>query len=372
VAQTTSWVWVISLASGLTCLGLSWSTRQPVITAWSTPGAALLVTALGDYRFSDAVGAYLVAAITATALGYSGLFGRVLDAFPRPILSALLAGVLLPFVLKAALAGQSSPMVVGVLVAAFLLARRFVPRYAVLAALVAGVVTSALAGDLSDQHVTLGLDGPHWSTPTFSPAAIVGIGLPMLLVTMASQNAPGLTVLRNDGYEPDARRLVGAISAVWAVLTPFGAHGINLAAITAAICTGPDSHPDPRRRYVAGMACGLFYLAISFGSSGLVALFAAVPGDLVAALAGVALLGSLLGASRDAFSGDGATSEAALITLAVTASGCAFASIGSAFWGLVAGAAAYLVLGPWLRQASEGREAVPAAVSGGSGRTSSP
>jgi benzoate membrane transport protein len=349
VAETTSWVWVISLASGLTCLGLSWATRQPVITAWSTPGAAVLVTALGDYRFSDAVGAYLVAAIAATALGYSGLFGRMLDAFPRPILSALLAGVLLPFVLKAAVAMQTSPVVVGVMGLAFLLARRLIPRYAVLAALVAGALTSALAGDFSGAHLAWGLDGPHWTTPTFSLTAIVGIGLPLLLVTMASQNAPGLTVLRNDGYEPNARHLVGAVSAVWAVLTPFGAHGINLAAITAAICTGPESHPDRSRRYVAGIACGLFYLLISLGSSGLVGLFTVVPSDLVAALAGLALLGALLGASRDAFSGDGPTSEAALITLAVTASGCAFLSIGSAFWGLVAGAAAYLVLGPWLR-----------------------
>ena len=261
--------------------------------------------------------------------------------------------MLLPFVLKAAVAMQTSPLVVGVLVLAFLLGRRFAPRYAVLAALAAGVLTSAFAGDFAGRHVTLGLDGPHWTTPTFSLPAIVGIGLPLLLVTMASQNAPGLTVLRNDGYEPDARRLVGVVSTVWVFLTPFGAHGINLAAITAAICTGPEAHPDPRRRYVAGMACGLFYLAISFGSSGLVGLFTAVPPDLVAALAGVALLGALLGAARDAFSGDGATSEAALITLAVTASGSTFLSVGSAFWGLTAGAVAYLVLGPWLRPTTQ-------------------
>jgi benzoate membrane transport protein len=343
-AETTSWVWAISLGSGLTCLGLSWFTRLPVITAWSTPGAALLVTALGHERFSDAIGAYLVAAVVAAFLGFSGWFGRILAAFPPQILSALLAGVLLPFVIKVALAAQTSPLIVGLLVLAFLLARRLLPRYAVLAALVAGALVTALTGSFSKVQVNLSLDGPHWTTPTFAPSAIIGIGLPMLLVTMAAQNAPGLTVLRNDGYEPEDRMLVGSVSTVWAVLAPFGAHAINLAAITAAICTGRESHPDRDRRYVAGMACGVFYLLVSLVSSGLVTLFAAVPADLVAALAGVALLGSLLGALGGSFTKPGATAEAAAVTLAVTASGCTFWTVGSAFWGLVAGACAYVLL----------------------------
>ncbi|MFS0701595.1 benzoate/H(+) symporter BenE family transporter [Cellulomonas sp. 179-A 4D5 NHS] len=344
VAETTSWVWAISFGSGLTCLVLSWATRQPVITAWSTPGAALLVTTLGGYRFSDVIGAYLVAGVVATVLGFSGLFGRLLTLVPRQVLSAMLAGVLLPFVLAAALAVGASPLVAGGLVAAFLVGRRVAPRYAVLGGLVVGVLLAVLTGELGNPHVTLRIDGPHLTAPTFDLGAVVGIGLPLLVVTMASQNAPGLTVLRNDGYDPDDRLLVGSTAAVWTVLAPFGAHGINLAAITAAICTGREAHHDPHRRYVAGVWCGVFYLALSLVSSGLVALFVAIPGDLVAALAGVALLGALLGATKDAFSGDGPTSEAALVTLAVTASGLTVLTVASPFWGLVAGGFAYVVL----------------------------
>jgi benzoate membrane transport protein len=344
VAETTSWVWAISVGSGLTCLVLSWATRQPVITAWSTPGAALLVTTLGGYRFSDVIGAYLVAGVLAVVLGFSGLFGRLLALVPRPLLSALLAGVLLPFVLRAALAVGASPVVAGGLVVAFLVGRRVVPRYAVLSGLVVGVGLAIATGELGNPHVTLSLDGPHLTAPTFSLGAVVGIGLPMLLVTMASQNAPGLTVLRNDGYEPRDRLLVGSTASAWVLLAPFGAHAINLAAITAAICTGHESHADPRRRYVAGISCGALYLALGAVSSGLVALFVAIPPDLVAALAGTALLGALLGSTKDAFSGGPGTSEAALVTLAVTASGVTALTIASPFWGLVAGAGAYAVL----------------------------
>lgn len=344
VAETTSWVWAISLGSGVTCALLSWLTKQPVITAWSTPGAALLVTVLGNYSFSDAIGAYLVAGVLAMILGYSGLLGKLLDVVPSGILSAVLAGVLLPFVLKAALAVGAAPVVAGGLFLAFLVGRRYVPRYAVLLALIVGVLCSIFTGALGHAEVVLTLDAPKWTTPTFSPAAILGIGLPMLLVTMASQNAPGLTVIRNDGYEPNTRLLVGGTATAWVVLAPFGAHAINLAAITAAICTGRESHEDPRRRYVAGIACGTFYIALSFVSSGLVLLFQSVPSTLVAALAGVALLGALLGACRDAFSATGGAAEAALIALGVTASGLTAFTIASPFWGIVAGAVAYLVL----------------------------
>ena len=344
VAETTSWVWAISLGSGLTCLVLSWVSRQPVITAWSTPGAALLVTTLGGYDFSDAIGAYLVAGVAAAVLGFTGMFGRLLALVPRPILSAMLAGVLLPFVLRAALAVEAAPLIAGGLVVAFLVGRRVAPRYAVLGGLVVGVVLAVVTGELGDPHVTLRIDGPHLTVPTFDLGAIVGIGIPMLIVTMASQNAPGLTVLRNAGYEPDDRVLVGSTATVWALLAPFGAHAINLAAITAAICTGREAHHDPGRRYVAGVWCGIFYLALSLVSSGLVALFVAIPPPLVAALAGTALLGALLGSAKDMFSQDDRTSEAALVTLAVTASGFTALTIASPFWGLVAGVVAYAVL----------------------------
>jgi benzoate membrane transport protein len=359
-AQTTSWVWAISVGSGLTCLILSWATRQPIVTAWSTPGAALLVTALGGYRFSDAIGAYLVAAAVAVVLGFTGLFGKLLSLLPRQLTSALLAGVLLPFVVGAAVAVGASPLVAGGVVVAFFVARRFVPRYAVLCGLVVGCAFAAATGALDDVNVGVELAGPHWTTPTFSLPAIVGIGLPLLVVTMASQNAPGLTVLRNDGYRPDDRALVGWTSATWLALAPFGGHGINLAAITAAICTGREAHPDPRRRYVAGMACGAFYLLFAGVAHGVVEIFEAVPSALVAALAGTALLASLVGSLRDSFSGtDGRIHEAAVVTLAVTLSGVSGWAIASPFWGLVAGAAAWVVASGG-REWSRRRSAAPA------------
>ncbi|WP_029288530.1 benzoate/H(+) symporter BenE family transporter [Cellulomonas sp. HZM] len=356
--QTTSWVWAISVGSGLTCLVLSWATRQPVITAWSTPGAALLVASLGSYRFSDAVGAYVVAALVAVVLGFSGWFGRLLALLPRQLTSALLAGVLLPFVVAGAVAVGASPVVAGGVVVAFVLARRLVPRYAVLCGLVVGAVLAVVTGALGPVSVGIELAGPRWTTPTLSLPAVVGIGLPLLVVTMASQNAPGLTVLRNDGYEPDDRALVGWTSATWLATAPFGGHGINLAAITAAICTGRESHPDPRRRYVAGIACGAFYLLFAGVAHSVVALFQAVPAALVGALAGTALLASLVGSLRDAFgSGDPRVHEAAAVTLAVTVSGVSAWSIGSAFWGLVAGAAVWVVAcgrRSWLRRRARG------------------
>lgn len=354
--QTTSWLWALLVGSGVTCLGLSWWTRQPVITAWSTPGAALLLVTLGDHRFSDAVGAFLVAGVVAAVLSFTGLFGRLLRAVPRQLLSGMLAGVLLPFVLQGALAVGAAPLVAGGVVVAFLAARRLAPRYAVVAGLVVGVGVVLLTDGVPQASVGLAVAVPHLTVPTFAPGALVGIALPLLVVTMASQNAPGLTVLRTDGYEPDERLLVGGTAVVWTALAPWGAHGINLAAITAAICTGPEAHPDPRRRYVAGVWAGFLYLAVAVASTGVVGLFAAVPQPLVAAVAGVALVGALVAALTDALApgpeaaGPGAagrsagTREAAVLTFAVTASGVTVGSVGSPFWGLVVGVVVHLVL----------------------------
>ncbi|WP_345711600.1 benzoate/H(+) symporter BenE family transporter, partial [Kineococcus glutinatus] len=350
-ARTASWVWALALGCALSGTALSLLTRTPVVVSYSTPGAALLIAVLGGYRFSDAVGAFLAAAVLATVLGATGWFGRALAAVPPPLLSGLLAGVLLPFVVGAVGAVAAAPLVAGAVAVAFLLARRLVERYAVPAALLAGTAAAALTGGLDGVRVDLAPTQPVWTTPTFDPAALLAIGLPLLLVTMASQNAPGLAVLRTSGYDPDDRLLVGAVSAVWALLAPFGGHATNLAALSAAICTGPDAHPDRARRYVAGVVCGLGNLVVAVFSAGLVSAFAALPAELVAALAGVALLGPLLAALRATTAADGPTGTAALLTLVVTASGVVVAHVGSAFWGLLAGTAAWLLLTAGRRRA---------------------
>lgn len=346
---TASWVWAISVGSGLVCLVTSWWTKQPVMVAWSIPGAALLITSLGDYRFSDAIGAYVVCGVVSVLLGATGLVGRLLQAVPRPITAAVLAGVLFPFALKVAAAVVGQPVVAGGLVLGYLVGRRWQPRYAVFLALATGGVLAVVTGQAQAMAVRLTLTTPTWTTPTWSWDAILGIALPLLIVTAVGQNAPGLIVMHNSGYDADDRLLLGASGVASVLAAPFGSHALNMAAVTAAIATSEESHPDHDRRYVAGMACGFFYVLGGFAADTIVSLFSAIPAGMLTALAGVALLSPLQASIYDTMhEGDHhrSVTEAALITFAVTASGVQALGIVSAFWGLLAGVLAYAVLRP--------------------------
>ncbi|PRI10410.1 benzoate transporter [Leucobacter massiliensis] len=343
-AQTASWVWALSIGNGLCSVVLSLCTRVPVVVAWSTPGAALLIASLGGFSFAEAVGAFIAASLAAAVFGLTGWFGWILARVPAPVLQALLAGILLPFVITAAGAFATAPLIAGGIVLTFFLGKRFFDRYAVLAALAAGLLLSWATGSFHALAPVMTLGGPVFTAPVFTPAALVSIALPLFIVTMASQNAPGIALLQSQGYRPNDRLLVGSISAVSAALAPFGAHGINLGAITAAIAIGPESHPDRARRYVAGVAGGLSYLLIGWFGGVIVAWFQAIPSETVAVVAAVALLGSALTALTGAMSGDARTGLAALTTLAVTMSGTVFLGLGAAFWGLLAGSAVHLVL----------------------------
>jgi len=343
-AHTASWVWAIAVGSGVSGLVLSLLTRMPIIVAWSTPGAALLIAAIGGFSFSDAVGAFLVSSVCACILGFTGWFGRLLALVPGSLTSALLAGILLPFVVSGSSAVVSAPAVAGAVVIAFVVAKRFLERYAVVIALAVGVCATVATGAAERVTLDLQLTAPVLTMPTFDPQALLSIGLPLLLITMAAQNAPGLTVLRTSGYTPNDRILVGGVSLVSATLTPFGGHAINLAAITAGICTGPTCHPDPARRYVAGVACGLANLVAGAFASTLVGAYTALPAPMIAALAAAALLPSVITALTATLAGPPATQTAALITLAVTASGIVVGGVGSAFWALIAGLAVWAVL----------------------------
>ena len=359
-AQTASWVWALSIGNGVCSIALSLFTRIPVIVAWSTPGAALLIASLGGFSFAEAVGAFLVASVAAAVVGYTGWFGWLLSKVPGPVLQALLAGILLPFVVTAAGAFATAPLIAGSIVVTFFVGKRFFDRFAVLATLVAGLAITWATGSFHEVALSLTLGGPVFTMPVFTPAALVSIALPLFIVTMASQNAPGLALLYSQGYKPNDRVLVGTISTVSAALAPFGAHGINLGAITAAIALGPESHPDRTKRYVAGLSGGLTYLLVGSFGGVLVAGFRAIPSETVAVVAAVALLGSALTALTGAMSGDTRTGLAAITTLAVTMSGVVVLSVGAAFWGLMAGTAVYLVLAPrrdHSRQPSAGREA---------------
>lgn len=352
-AHTASWVWALCIGNGVCAIVLSLVTRIPVIVAWSTPGAALLIASIGGFSFGEAVGAFLVASVAAAVAGATGLFGRVLARVPAPVLQGLLAGILLPFLVGAVSAFESAPLIAGSILLAFLLTKRFAERYAVLAALVVGVVAAWAGGSLAEITPGIAPGGPVFTAPEFTFPALVGIALPLFLVTMASQNAPGLALLHAQGYRPPERLLIGTISGVSAALAPLGCHGINLGAITAAIAVGPEAHPDRARRYIAGVAGGLTYLAVGALGGVLVAGFRSIDPEIVSMLAAVALLGSAVTALSGAMSGDARTGASSLITIAVTMSGAVFLGVGSAFWGLLAGGAVFAVLAP--RRGSRGR-----------------
>lgn len=341
-AQTASWMWALGMGMGVTCIGLSLRYRAPVVTAWSTPGAAMLIGAAGQVDISQATGAFLLAAALTVIAGFSGAFERLLRRVPLALASGMLAGVLLRFGLDVFTSLQVSPLLVLAMVLAYLCSRRWWPRYAVIATLLVGIVVAGLTHQLHGESLRLAWARPVFVAPTLSLAAVLGVALPLVVVTMASQNVPGVAVIQASGYRLPISPIIGWIGLVNLVLAPFGAFALNLAAISAAISMGREAHEDPDRRYIAALAAGAAYLCIGLFGAGVAALFAAFPRPLVLALAGLALLGTL-GSSLTTAMKDEQDREAALITFLVTASGLTLGGIGAAFWGLFAG-----LLARWL------------------------
>ncbi|QRG66733.1 benzoate/H(+) symporter BenE family transporter [Brevibacillus choshinensis] len=335
-ALLSSWIWAISIGSGVTAIVLSIRYRTPVITAWSTPGAVLLVTSLSVYSYGDAIGAYLFSAVVITLLGVSGLFSTIMRYVPPAITTAMLAGILLSFGVQVFVSMQQLPALALPMMISYLLAKRWSPRYAVVLSLLVGLLTAFLLNRFELAGIQIAIVEPVFTMPAFSLDAIIGLGIPLCIVTMASQNAPGIGVLQADGYDTPTSPLITTTGAASLLLAPFGAHGINLAAITAAICTGKEAHPDPAKRYIAGIACGAFYLVFGMFGATIASVFSAFPKELIAVIAGLALFGSL-GSSLASAMSEATQRESALITFLVTISGITIGGIGSAFWGLVAG-----------------------------------
>jgi len=342
-AQVGSWMLALGLGMGLTCTLLSLRYRAPIVTAWSTPGAALLVTSGAGLSIEEATGAFLVSAALITLVGFSGWFERAMDRIPVPIASGMLAGVLLRFGLGLFTAMSTQMPLALAMFLAYLAARRLAPRYAVIMALLVGVAIALVQGLLHVDAVRLALARPVWVTPRFTPSAVVGVALPLFVVTMASQNVPGVAVIRASGYTVPISPLIGWTGLANLVLAPFGGFSVNLAAITAAICMGREAHEDPRRRYVAAVFAGIFYLIVGIFGATVVAIFLAFPAELVAAIAGLALLATIGNGLASAVGSENQR-EPALVTFLVTASGIAPAGIGSAFWGLVAGVMTLAIL----------------------------
>lgn len=344
-AQTASWMWALGIAMGVSCIGLSLHYRMPVLTAWCTPGAALLAATQG-VSLPEATGAFIVCALLIIAVGASGLFERVMDHLPMAVAAALLAGVLTRFGLDAVLQVRSAPLLVLAMAAAYLAGRRWWPRYAVPGVLLAGVLVASLQGRLQAGPVWAALAGgwaqPVWVSPQFNWGSTVGVALPLFIVTMASQNLTGIAAQRAAGYAVPVSPVTTATGAITLLLAPFGAFAINLAAITAAICMSPEAHADRHKRYTAPVVAGIFYTALGLAGGAVAGLLAAFPRELVAAVAGLALLGTIAGGLAAALK-DERHRDAAALTFLVTLSGLQVAGIGSAFWGVLAGAASLAV-----------------------------
>ncbi|WP_339732833.1 benzoate/H(+) symporter BenE family transporter [uncultured Pseudomonas sp.] len=343
-AVLSSWVWAISIGSAVLGIGLSLRYRVPIIIAWSAPGSALLVTLLPQISLNEAVGAYIVANLIIFLVGISGAFDRIISKLPAAIGAGMLAGILFSFGTGLFVSLQSKPLLVLAMFATYLLVKRVLPRYAVMAVLLVGCTIAFVTGDLRQEALVIGLAMPVWISPEFSLAACLNIALPLVMVALTGQFVPGMAVLRNAGYPTPASPIITSSAVGSLLLAPFACHGLNLAAITAAICTGREAHEDPSKRYVAGVVGGLAYLLLGLFGATLVSLFTAFPKELIAALAGLALFGAIAGALASAMA-EPDDREAALITFLVTASGMSFLGLSAAFWGLMFGLAAHFLLG---------------------------
>ncbi|PSR15696.1 hypothetical protein C8255_21740 [filamentous cyanobacterium CCP3] len=342
-AEVASWLWALGLGMALTSIGLSLRYRAPVVTAWSTPGAAMLITAAAGVPMAEAIGAFLVSGLLIALAAFSGWFERLMNRIPLSIAAGMLAGVLLRFGLEVFTAMQTQFAMTFAMFCIYLVMRRTSPRYAVVGALAVGIAIAALQRQIQFDTVSLQLARPVFTGPQFSLASLVGVALPLFVVTMASQNVPGVAVLRASGYGAvPISPVIGWTGAATVLLAPFGGFAINLAAITAAICMGREAHEDPDKRYVAAIAAGFFYLLLGLFGATVTAVFAAFPPELVLAIAGLALLGTIGNGLFTALKEE-RDREPALITFLVTASGVTLLGIGSAFWGLIAGALALAI-----------------------------
>jgi len=341
--QIAGWMTSLGIGMGISTLALSWWYKAPVLTAWSTPGAALLATSLQGVTLSETIGIFIFANALILICGVSGLFARLMKIIPHSLAAAMLAGVLLRFGLQAFSNLEGHLLLCGSMLLAWLITKAVAPRYAIVATLLVGGAVAALKGDVVTDKLNFAVVMPEFITPTFNLTTLISIGLPFFLVTMASQNAPGFATLKASGYPVAVSPLIVFTGGLALLLSPFGVYSICIAAITAAICQSPDAHPDAGKRWLAAAAAGVFYLLAGIFGGSISGLMAALPLSWIQTLAGLALLGTIGGSLHQALHNE-AERDAAIVTFLLTASGATLAGIGSAFWGLVAGGVCYALL----------------------------
>ena len=347
----SSWIWAISIGSAVLGIVLSLRFKVPIVIAWSAPGSALLVAMLPDISLNEAVGAYILANLLILLVGVCGVFDRIIGKLPAAISAAMLAGILFNFGTQLFVSVKDQPTLVLAMFVTYLVFKRCLARYAVMAVLFVGVGISLANGELNTGALVIGMATPVWISPEFSWHGVLNIALPLVMVALTGQFVPGIAVLRNAGYNTPASPIISASALGSVLLAPFACHGLNLAAITAAICTGREAHEDGRKRYVAGVMGGVFYLVFGIFGATLVSLFSAFPQELIAALAGLALFSAIAGALAGSMAVPD-DREAALITFLVTVSGMSLLGLSAAFWGLIFGLGAHCLL-TWRRSAKQ-------------------
>lgn len=340
--QIAGWMTALGIGMGLSTLALSWWYKAPVLTAWSTPGAALLATSLNGVTLAETIGIFIFANALILLCGVTGLFARLMKLIPHSLAAAMLAGVLLRFGLQAFSNLDGHFMLCGSMLAAWLMAKAFAPRYAIVATLLVGSAVAWAGGDVVTSDIALSVAMPQFIAPAFTFTSLLSIGVPFFLVTMASQNAPGFATMKASGYPLAVSPLIIVTGGLALLLSPFGVFSICIAAITAAICQSPDAHPDAGKRWLAAAAAGAFYLLAGIFGGSIAGLMAALPLSWIQTLAGLALLGTISGSLYQALHHE-AERDAAIVTFLMTASGATILGIGSAFWGLVLGGLCYAV-----------------------------
>ena len=343
-AELTSWIWAISLGSGVSGLLLSWWLKQPIITAWSAPGTALLLTLFPGVGMPEVVGAYLTAAVIVIGIGVSGYFEKIVRFIPKGIAAGMMAGILFQFGMQAFRASMDLPSVVFAMVAVYLVSKRLWPRYSIVLVALTGFAVAFAMGTTNLQVFSLTIATPVFVAPRFDIGVFFSFTVPLVLVSLTGQYLPGMAVLQLAGYRTPSRAVVTGTGVASLITACFGGITIVLAAITAALCTGKDAHPDASKRYIAGIANGVFYLVGAAFAGSIVQLFTAFPSALIAALAGLALIGAIVSNIR-ILVGEGAYVEPSVITFLATASGMSLFGLGAAFWGVVFGMASFWLLG---------------------------
>jgi benzoate membrane transport protein len=341
-AEITSWFWALGLGIGLSGFILSWKFKYPVATSWSTAGLALILATANGYSMNAALGAFLLCGLLTAILGFLGIFEKILAYIPQSLTSAMLAGVLLQFGIGLFANLQNEWAFILSLLLAYVFTKRLWPKYSIVLTVLIGIMLCPLLLNFNIPTLNLSLAQPVWTTPEFSMTAIIGLALPLFVINMASQYLPGLAMIKSYGYQPNVNQLIGWTGTAQTLLAPFGCFAVNIAAISAAISLDDQAHPDPKKRYIAGMSCGFFYILMGLFAATLVSFLTAFPLVFISALAGIALLGTIGHNIVLAFQ-ETSEREAALLTFLMSASGIQFFSIGSAFWGLLFGLFVHLI-----------------------------